>query len=153
MLEPVWNTTISIDTTPDEDQPTYAELCAGIENFDDAMNEQTQQYFFMCGKGWAHNEVTGAAPAITVTGKRVHGDAAQDWIAGQQYKLARDRYTRVKIVSTFTDPAVKAEKTVTITCHATMTAINAAVLGSAKDNKGFSVTLSLNGKPEVETAA
>ena len=153
MLEPVWNTTISIDTTPDAEAPTWAELCAGIENFDDAMNEQTQQYFFMCIKGWAHNEVTGAAPAITVTGKRVHGDAAQDFIAGKQYALARERYTRIKVASTFTDPATNKEQSVTITCDATMTPINAAVLGSAKDNKGFSVTLSLNGKPEVTKAA
>lgn len=148
MLEPVWNTSISIDTTPDAEQPTWAELCAGIENFDDAMNEQTQQYFFMCMKGWAHNEVNGAAPTLTVSGKRVHGDAAQDWIAAQQYELAHRRKTRVRVDNVYVDAAGK-EQTITVTCGATMTAINAAVGGTAKDNRGFSVTLALNGKPVV----
>ena len=150
-LQPVWKTELSVDTTPTGESATYAKLCAGIENIEEALNEQTKQYFFMCGHGFAHNEVNGLAPTFTLSGKRIHGDAAQDYIDGQKYIPAEGRKTRIKLVSTYLAADGKTSKTTTIICNATMTAIH-TLGGASTDNTPFSVTFSLNGAPTVETA-
>lgn len=78
---------------------TYSKLCKGIEGMTFNSNEQNQQYFFLCGNGFAHNEVTGGAPELQVTGRRIVGDAAQDYIVGKQFALGADRNSSVKIIS------------------------------------------------------
>jgi hypothetical protein len=78
---------------------TYSKLCKGIEGMTFNSNEQNQQYFFLCGNGFAHNEVTGGAPELQVTGRRIVGDAAQDYIVGKQFALGSDRNSSVKIIS------------------------------------------------------
>ena len=78
---------------------TYAKLCKGIEGMTFNSNEQNQQYFFLCGNGFAHNEVTGGAPELQVTGRRIVGDAAQDFIVSKQFALGSDRNSSVKIIS------------------------------------------------------
>ena len=72
-------------TTADPPVYTYSKLCKGIEGMEFAENEQNQQFFFLCGEGFANNETTGAAPELTITGRRIVGDAAQDYIAGLQF--------------------------------------------------------------------
>lgn len=150
-LQPVWQTKLSVDTTPASQEATWAELCAGIENIEEAINEQTKQYFFMCGEGFAHNEVNGMAPTFTLSGRRVIGNAAQDYIEAQKYIPAGGRKTRIKLVSAFTSADGKTTRTVTVTCPATMTAIH-TIGGATNDNSPFSVTFALNGKPELVTA-
>lgn len=150
-LHPVWKTKLSVDTTPTGASPTYAVLCAGIENLEEAINEQTKQYFFMCGEGFAHNEVNGMAPTFTLSGRRVRGDTAQDYIDAQKYVPAEGRKTRVKLEINYLDADGKTTKTVTITCPATMTAIH-TLGGATTDNSPFNVTFALNGKPELATA-
>ena len=105
-------------------------------------NEQNQQFFFLCGEGFAHNEVTGAAPELTITGRRIVGDAAQDYIAGLQFKLGTDRNSSVKIT---------AEGKV-ITCNCTMGAIT-SFGGQTLDVNTFGCTIRFNGKPTVTDAA
>lgn len=143
-LQPVWRTKLSIDTAP-TGGPTWSELRAGIENIEEAVNDQTKQYFFMGDEGFAHNEVNGMAPTFTLSGRRVMGDAAQDYIDGKKYATAEERKTRVKLESSCTVGSTT--KTVTVTCPATMTAIS-TIGGATTDNSAFSVTFSLNGKPE-----
>lgn len=145
-LQPVWKTKLSVDTKPTADTPSYAELCAGIENIEEAVNEQAKQYFFMCQNGFAHNEVNGMAPTFTLSGRRVVGNAAQDYIDAQKYVPAEGRKTRIQLVSTCTVGTTT--KTTTITCPATMTAIH-TIGGATTDNSPFSVTFSLNGAPTV----
>lgn len=41
-LNPTWKTTVQIGTSRTDDAWTYAPLCAGIENLDEALNVQTQ---------------------------------------------------------------------------------------------------------------
>ena len=86
-------------TTADPPVWTYADLCKGIESMEFNENEQNQQYFFLCGEGFAHNEVTGAAPELVISGRRIVGDTAQDYIAGLQFKLGSERNTSVKITA------------------------------------------------------
>ena len=59
-LNPVWANELWIGTEYSSSSWSYAKLCKGIESMQFQPNEQNQQYFFICGEGFAHNEVTGA---------------------------------------------------------------------------------------------
>ena len=145
MLKPVWANKIEIGTSATTADPpvwTYSELCDGIESMQFAENEQNQQYFFLCGKGFAHNETTGAAPELQVSGRRKAGNPAQDYIAGLQFKLGTDRNSSVKVTT--------AEGKV-ITCDCTIGNIT-SFGGNTLDINNFGCTIRFNGKPSVTDA-
>lgn len=119
----------------------YSKLCKGIEGMTFNENEQNQQYFFLCGEGFAHNETTGAAPELVITGRRVVGDAAQDYIAGMQFKLGTDRNSSVKIIAEGKQ----------FICPCTIGAIT-SFGGQTLDVNAFGCTIRFNGKPTVSDA-
>ena len=136
-----WVNEIHIGTSATTATPpvwTYAKLCKGIESMEFAENEQNQQYFFLCGEGFAHNETTGAAPELVISGRRVAGDTAQDFIAGLQFKLGEERNTSVKIIAEGKQ----------IICDATIGNIT-SFGGNALDVNAFGCTIRFNGKPTV----
>ena len=140
-----WANKIEIGTSATTANPpvwTYSELCKGIESMEFSENEQNQQYFFLCQDGYATNLVTGAAPELTISGRRIVGDVAQDYIAGLQTSLGSDRDTSVRIT---------AEGKV-ITCDANIGAIT-TFGGSTLDVNSFGCTIRFNGKPTVTDAA
>ena len=139
-----WVNQIEIGTTATTADPpvyTYNKLCKGIESMEFNENEQNQQFFFLCGEGFANNETTGAAPELTITGRRIVGDNAQDYIAGLQFKLGSERRTSVKIT---------AEGKV-ITCDCTIGGIT-SFGGQTLDVNAFGCTIRFNGKPTVTDA-
>lgn len=144
-FKPVWANQIELLTavTGDPAVETWSKLCAGIEGMTFASNEQNQQYFFLCGEGFANNEVTGAAPELQVTGRRVKGDAAQDYVASKQFALGTDRNSKVKITTAEGD---------VITCDCSIG--NVVVFGgNTLDVNAFSCTIRFSGKPTVTPAA
>ena len=92
-FNPVWkDSKIEIGTEATTANPpvwTYATLCKGIKGMQININENVVTEQYLCGEGFAHNEVTGMAPQVQITGDRVEGDAAQDFIAGLQFSSAR----------------------------------------------------------------
>ena len=143
-MNPVWANEIYIATAPAASaggEPTWSKLCKGIESVSFAPNEQNQQYFFLCGNGFAHNEVTGGAPALTISGRRSKGDAAQDYIAGKQFALGEDRKTSVKIIAEGKQ----------IICDATIGDVT-IFGGNTLDVNSFGCTIYLNGQPTVTDA-
>lgn len=145
-LNPEWVIKMSIGTSVTGTTWTYAALCAGIESISPSVNEQNQQAFYMCGLGGANNEVTGIAPEYAVSGHRVHGDAAQDYICGLRYLLGQDRKSSLK-VEIYDHTTLKE----TITADCTVTDI-VDFGGNATDLVPFSCTLRVNGIPIVTTA-
>ena len=141
-MNPNWANEIYIGTSETGGTWSYAKLCKGIESMEFNSNEQNQQYFFICGQGFAHNETTGAAPELVISGRRSAGDAAQDYIVSKQFSLGTDRNTSVKIV---------AEGQV-ITCDATVGSVT-SFGGSTLDVNAFGCTVRFNGKPTVTTTA
>ena len=143
-MDPVWINELYIGTefTPGTGDAagtwTYAKLCKGIEGMTFNSNEQNQQYFFLCGEGFAHNEVTGGAPELQLTGRRIIGDAAQDYITGKQFALGTDRNSSVKIISGGKQ----------IVCDCSVGDV-VSFGGQALDVNVFSCTLRFNGKPVV----
>ena len=87
----IYNLEASIGTSKSEETWTYAKLDEGLDNVSEALNEVVQQYFFLNAKGFARNHVPGLAPTFTFTGRRIQGDAAQDYIFGNKYKLDTNR--------------------------------------------------------------
>ena len=140
-FNPVWANSIEIGTSESSGTWSYAKLCKGIENVTFASNEQNQQYFFLCGEGFAHNEVTGGAPELQVSGRRIKGDAAQDYIVGKQFALGTDRNSSIKIT---------AEGQV-ITCDCSIGDV-VSFGGATLDVNTFSCTIRFNGEPTVTTA-
>lgn len=133
-----WVNEIYIGTAESSGTWTYSKLCAGIEGMEFAENEQNQQYFFLCGQGFAHNETTGAAPELVITGRRIVGDTAQDYIAGLQFELGSDRNSSVKIVAEGKQ----------MICDCTVGAIT-SFGGQTLDVNAFGCTIRFNGKPTV----
>lgn len=137
-MDAVWVNELYIGTAYSSSEWTYAKLCKGIEGMTFAENEQNQQFFFLCGEGFANNETTGAAPELQVTGRRIVGDTAQDFIAGLQFKLGEERKSSVKIISGGQQ----------IVCDCTIGAIT-SFGGEAVNVNAFGCTIRFNGKPTV----
>lgn len=136
-----WVNELYIGTAESSGAWTYAKLCAGIEGMEFAENEQNQQYFFLCGEGFADNETTGAAPELVITGRRIVGDTAQDYVASKQFSLGDARKSSCKIISGGKQ----------IICDCTIGAIT-SFGGQALDINAFGCTIRFNGKPTVTDA-
>ena len=138
-LNPVWaDSKLEIGTAFATNAWTYSRLCKGIKEMTPSINEVVVTEQYLCGEGHAHNEVTGMAPQIQITGDRVEGDAAQDYIAGLQWKLGSERVTSVKIT---TGGKV-------ITCDAVVTDI-VTFGGPSATLIPFNCIIRLNGKPTI----
>ena len=135
-FNPVWANQVEIDTG----SGSYAKLCAGIESMTFNPNEQIQQYFFLCGEGFANNETTGAAPELVISGRRVVGDAAQDFIAGKQFALGTDRNSVIKVTA----------EGKLITCGCTIANVT-SFGGNTLDVNSFGCTIRFNGEPTMTT--
>ena len=143
-LNPVWANSVEIGTTATTADPpvwTYAKLCKGIESMTFNSNEQNQQFFFLCGQGFAHNETTGGAPELQISGRRIAGDAAQDYIAGKQFALGTERNSSIKIIAEGKQ----------ITCDCSIGDV-VTFGGNTLDVNTFSCTIRFNGKPTVTDA-
>lgn len=128
-----------INTTPDKtgDQATWARIAAGVQNFSWASNEVIDQTQYYDGGGLASTDVTGGQWVASVSGHRVVGDAAQDYIFGLMLKYGDARKTDFR----WTRPDGK-----TITARVTIANIaDAAGDANAKDSISFEIHC--NGAP------
>lgn len=141
----MYGLTAKIGTSVSSNTWTYAELGDGIENISEALNEVVQQYFFMDKDGFAVNHVTGLAPTFTLTGRRVIGDAAQEFIFGNKYKLDTDRQSSFQL--SFSSGA---SSTTTITCDCTICNIQ-EWSGNSTDDSAISFEIRFDGEPTVST--
>jgi hypothetical protein len=82
--------------------------------------------------------VTGGAPQITISGRRIVGDTAQDYIASKQFALGTDRNTSVKIVAEGKQ----------IICDATIGEVT-SFGGQTLDINSFGCTIYFNGEPTL----
>lgn len=136
---------VEIDTTPTAAQPTWVAFGDGIENLTEALNEVVQQYFFFSGGGFAQNYVTGMAPAYTVTGHRIVGDPALDWIFSPERKfgLMTQRNTQLRLSVAQADGSTEQ-------ITAPITLANLTDLGGATtDGAAISFEMRINGRPTL----
>lgn len=136
----IYNIKVSIGTKKTGETWEYSEFGEGIENISEALNEVVHQYQFISNGGFASNHVTGAAPAWTLTGRRVLGDAAQDYIFSKKYVFDTERQSSLKVE--YNDGT--AEKSFTVPC----TFCNIQEFsGASTDDSAISVELRFDGKP------
>ena len=137
-FNPVWANEVHIGTSVANGTWTYKKLCAGIESMSFNSNEQNQQFFFLCGEGFAHNEVTGGAPELQIAGRRIVGDDAQDYIVSKQFALGTDRNSSIKIIAEGKQ----------IVCDCSIGDV-VSFGGASLDVNTFSCTIRFNGEPTV----
>ena len=87
--------------------------------------------------------MTGAAPELQISGRRLAGDAAQDYIATKQFALGVDRNSSVRITT--------AEGKI-ITCDCSIGDV-VVFGGNTLDVNAFGCTIRFSGKPTVTEAA
>lgn len=139
----MYNLSASINTAASGADAVYSELADGIDNIAEALNEVVQQYFFLKDNGFAQNHVTGMAPAWTLTGRRVLGDAAQEFIFGNKYGLDTERQTTFKLEYTNASNA-----TVSITVPCTICNIQ-EFSGATTEDAAISFEIRFDGQPTV----
>lgn len=138
---------LELDTTPFAASRTWVPVCDGFNNLTEALNEQVQEYYFLCGKGFGSDEVTGIHPVLSLTGVRKIGDAAQDFIFGNRLNLMEGRKTNLRL------SLANADGTVTrYTNRVTMKNVS-SFGGATTDGAAVSVDFSFNGRPITETIA
>jgi hypothetical protein len=143
----VYGVELEIDTTPFGASRTWVPVCDGFNNLTEALNEQVQEYFFLCGKGFGSDEVTGIHPVVQLTGVRKIGDAAQDFIFANRLNLMEARKTNIRL------SVANADGTVTrYTNHVTMKNVS-SFGGATTDGAAVSVDFSFNGRPITEIVA
>lgn len=145
----IYNLEASIGTSKSSETWTYAKLENGLDNVSEALNEVVQQYFFLNDKGFARNHVTGMAPTFTFTGRRVQGDAAQDYIFSKKYKLDTERSSSFQLK--VTDNSGASPKVTTYTVDCTICNIQ-EFSGASTDDSAISFELRFNGAPVAATA-
>lgn len=125
--------------------PKFVLVAKGFDNISEALNEVLYQSNFLSDRGWGSSYVTGGQVIFTLSGVRVKGDEAQDFIFGdtQYYDFGSSRETYIKI---------KAPDGSCIQCPATLAKI-AKSGGAMNQPTAVSVEIHLNGKPMLVPAS
>ena len=122
---------------------TYAELDATWDNLTEALNEVIEQWFPAANNGFADNEVTGMAPVYTLTGKRIIGNTAQDFLFTNKYAIGSNRRSSLRLTKVRADGTYN-----TVTCPCTFCNL-VEIAGASTNGSQFSAELRLNGAPTL----
>lgn len=142
-MQEVHSIKFSINIAEPGAEESWAVLGAGIENMQEQLNEVIQQYKFMKDEGYGRSRVTAMAPVWNITGRRIWGDAAQDFIFKHKYSLGAGRETDAKVEYT----ANGMQHTITFD----VTFANLQEIGGAtEENSAISIEMHVAGKPVME---
>lgn len=131
------------DLENDKANANWAKLSRGISNITPSAADKTDATPYWDGEGFSDTEVTGKNITFALSGHRVMGDPAQDYVASHFLDIG----DKLRTLARWTDPAGNVVESV-----ATMTSI--VPFGGAADVKQtFSFTLALDGKPDYTPAS
>jgi len=133
-----------INTTPTSPTATWANLFNGWDNIAEALNEVLQQYAFLGNGGFMETFVTGMQPIMSLTGVRVLGDNAQDFIFSKRYEILCERKTDFRIMITDKDGNIE-----TILWENITLAKIVPMGGAAQDGMAIGVDMHSSQKPEI----
>jgi len=91
---------VEIDSTPSTSE-TYV-VVGGITDLEWDNSEEIQENFFLEDDGAGSSDITGGRLNISVSGKRVDGDAGQDYIVGLVGSYGSARKSTVKLTNSQT---------------------------------------------------
>ena len=127
-----------VDVTPDAATRNYERLGAGISSLTPSTNENVDQSAYLDGNGYGSSSVTSAQLTFSVSGHRVLGDPAQDYIVSKEFELGDERETNFRF---FDSRGTERRGPCTLA--------NLQVGGGdAQGKKEISFEIHLNGKPE-----
>lgn len=133
-----YNIVLEIDVDP-SGTSNFVEVAEGFNNLDQNLNEVIHQTSYFGDAGWGSSEVIGGQLIVTLTGDRIVGDTAQDYIFGDEVMFNFDnRKTTFRI----TDSVNVIEGDVTI-CNITNSG------GDAQGVSAISCELHFNGAPTI----
>ncbi len=92
-----------IDTTPDGASRTWVRLGKGIASVVEGLNDNVDQTPYIDGNGYGSSDVIGKQYIVTVSGNRVYGDPAQDYIASKKLLLGDEVKTNYKMYNQYGD--------------------------------------------------
>ena len=117
----------------------YAPVAVGFDNITESLNEVLYQSGFISDKGWGSSYVTGGQMIVTLTGVRVKGDKAQDYIFSDEvmYGFGKARETAFRMILPEGDM---------VECSATLAKITRSG-GAANQPTAISVEIHFNGEP------
>lgn len=131
------------DLDSDKANASWAKLSRGISTITPSAADKTDATPYWDGEGFSDTEVTGKNITFALSGHRVMGDPAQDYVASHFLDIG----DKLRTLARWTDPAGNVVESV-----ATMTSI--VPFGGASDVKQtFSFTLALDGKPVYTPAS
>ena len=132
-----------INTTPDAETPTWANIDALTKNMAQSLNEVLYQASYYQDKGYGSTEVTGAQLTLTLTGDCKTGDAACDYLLSDKvlYGLGSARKSHLKLV--------KGDKA--IIWPITFANITPAY-GESNQPNALTVTIHGNGRPSISNS-
>ena len=133
---------LDINTTPSAAAPTWAPVRAGVTDLTMSTNDSLDQPSFMDGGGWGSTEIVGAQLTASVSANRIEGDAAQDYVLENAFKLGCERKTHAKITAPNGDIRQGEVTIANITLPG----------GSAGSNATFTFEIHWNGEPEFIAA-
>ncbi len=146
IMQEVHSVKMYINTTPTANDETWSLVGAGFDNMQEQLNEVVQQYKFLPDEGFGRSRVTGMQPVWTLSGRRIWGDAAQDFIFSQKYKTGANRETEAKVEYA----AGNYNYTITFDC----TLANLQEIGGAtEENSAVTVEIHCAGKPTLTKEA
>jgi hypothetical protein len=106
---------VEVDTTPTGSARTWARLAVGITSAIDSWNDSKDNTAYLNGGGYGNTDIIGKQYMCALTGHRVTGNVAQDFIVSLQNKFGDEaktwfRYTksngkRILSYGTFADIA------------------------------------------------
>ncbi|WP_017379739.1 phage tail tube protein [Paenisporosarcina sp. TG-14] len=82
-----------INTAPDTEPGVLALLAAGITSVEPSTNDEVDQTPYYDGEGYTTSTVTGGQLILSISGHRVEGDPAQDFIFSNMLKFGKNRET------------------------------------------------------------
>lgn len=87
---------LKVDTTPAASERTYVKLAKGITSAVDSHNDSTDDTAYLDGGGYGNSDVIGKQYTCAVSGHRVIGNPAQDFIVGLQSEFGDDAKTWIQ---------------------------------------------------------
>jgi hypothetical protein len=124
------------------EQAEFVPLAAGISTITPAAADTTDATAYYDGEGFTDSTVTGKNITFAISGHRVFGDAAQDYVAAKFLSIGDE----LRTLARWTD--AKGNQVLSVV---TLTSI-VPFGGAANAKQTFSFTLAFNGKPQAAEA-
>ena len=140
-----YKNTLSVDTSGSAKSGTWAVVGEGFENINESINEIVESTSWLNDAGWGRSDVIGGQITFSLSGKRVIGNTAQDYIFGDAVKYAFGSARKTQLKFEKVNPETAAVVS-TVTVDATITKANDD-LGASQAGSAISVEFACNGAP------